>query len=70
MANNTFFSTDNIPHGAREVIAALPLSQTSRMIRSIAFGEPCNLIGVLILMTYLVVFTTVSLHFVYQKKNL
>ena len=28
---NTFFSTDSIPRGARELIAALPLSQTSRM---------------------------------------
>lgn len=67
---NTFFATDTIPHGARELIAALPLSQTSRMIRSIAFGEPCSLTGILILLAYLTVFTAVGLYFVYQKKNL
>ena len=67
---NTFFATDNIPHGAREFIAALPLSQTSRMIRSIAFGEACSFHGILILFGYLAVFTGVGLYFVYQKKHL
>lgn len=67
---NTFFSTDNIPHGVREVIAALPLSQTSRMIRSISAGEATNLIGIPILLAYLTVLTAVGLYFVYKKKNL
>lgn len=67
---NTFFSTDNIPHGAREVIAALPLSQTSRMVRSIAWHEPADLRGILVLLIYLVIFTGIGLHFVYKKKNL
>lgn len=67
---NTFFSTDQIPHGVREVIAALPLSQTSRMVRSISTGEPTNFYGILILLTYLVVFTIIGLYFVYKKKNL
>lgn len=67
---NTFFSTDRIPHGAREVIAALPLSQTSRMVRAISCGEPANLWGILILLIYLAVFTIAGLYFVYKKKNL
>ena len=67
---NTFFSTDNIPHGAREVIAALPLSQTSRMIRSIALGESCSPAGIPVLLIYLAVLTGIGLYFVYQKKNL
>lgn len=67
---NTFFSTDNIPHGAREVIAALPLSQTSRMVRSISAGESADLRGILILFVYLAVFTGIGLYFVYKKKNL
>ncbi|HBN55985.1 MAG TPA: ABC transporter [Lachnospiraceae bacterium] len=67
---NTFFSTDNIPHGVREVIAALPLSQTSRMIRSISAGEATNLIGIPILLAYLTVLTAIGLYFVYKKKNL
>lgn len=67
---NTFFSTDNIPHGVREFIAALPLSQTSRMVRSIACGEPVNLMGIPVLLTYLSIFTAIGLYFVYKKKNL
>lgn len=67
---NTFFSTDNIPHGVREFIAALPLSQTSRMVRSISAGEAADLRGILILLAYLVVFTGIGLYFVYKKKNL
>lgn len=67
---NTFFSTDSIPHGVREVIAALPLSQTSRMVRSISAGEQPNLWGIAILLAYLIVFTTIGLYFVYKKKNL
>lgn len=67
---NTFFSTDQVPHGAREFIAALPLSQTSRMVRSISMGEPANLYGILVLLVYLAVFTGIGLYFVYKKKNL
>ncbi len=67
---NTFFSTDNIPRGVREFIAALPLSQTSRMVRSISAGEPAELQGIVILLVYLTVFTAVGLYFVYKKKNL
>lgn len=67
---NTFFSTDVVPHGAREFIAALPLSQTSRIIRGIAQGEPTELGGIAILLAYIAVFTAISLYFVYKKKNL
>ena len=66
---NTFFSTD-IPHGARELIAILPLSQTSRMIRGIASGVQTSLAGILLLLLYLTVCTGIALIFVYQKKNL
>jgi ABC-2 type transport system permease protein len=67
---NTFFSTDRIPHGPRELIAALPLSQTSRMVRGIAAKEPVNLLGILVLLAYLIVLTGIGLYFVYKKKNL
>ncbi len=67
---NTFFSTSAIPHGAREVIAALPLSQTSAMIRAIATGEPADFRGILILLVYLLVFIVAGLYFVYKKENL
>jgi ABC-type polysaccharide/polyol phosphate export permease len=67
---NTFFSTDSIPHGVREFIAILPLSQTSRMVRAIAMGDQADLRGILILLIYLAVFMGIGLYFVYKKKNL
>ena len=54
----------------RQVIGALPLSQTSAMIRSIAKGEAINPIGILILAIYLAVFLTLSFWFIYKRKNL
>lgn len=67
---NTFFSTEQMPHGLREVIGALPLSQTSAMLRSIAAGEDCGYTGILILGIYLLVFGTLAFAFLYKKKNL
>ena len=67
---NTFFSTDQMPAGFRQVIALLPLSQTSAMVRSIANGEVPDYRGVFLLLAYLVVFSTISFIFIYKKKNL
>ena len=67
---NTFFSTAAIPHGARELITALPLSQTSSMIRAIATGEAADFRGILVLLAYLIVFIVAGLYFVYKKENL
>jgi ABC-type polysaccharide/polyol phosphate export permease len=67
---NTFFSTDQMPNGFRQVIALMPLSQTSAMIRSIANGEPPGAFGFILLFVYLAVFTLISTVFIYKKKNL
>lgn len=67
---NTFFASDSVPHGPREVISVLPLSQTSRMIRAIAAGEAADLTGILVLLAYLTVFMCVAFYFVYKKENL
>lgn len=67
---NTFFSTENMPHGIREVIRVLPLSETSGMVRSIAYGEAWNPAGILVLILYLAVFMVIGLWFVYRKQNL
>ena len=67
---NTFFSTEQMPHGLREVIGALPLSQTSAMLRSIAAGDGCGYTGILILGVYLLVFGALAFVFLYKKKNL
>lgn len=67
---NTFFSTDNMPSGFRQVINILPLSQASSMIRSIAGGGSPDLKGILILIAYLVIFISAAFIFLYKKKNL
>jgi ABC-type polysaccharide/polyol phosphate export permease len=67
---NTFFSTSSMPHGIREVVGILPLSQTSGMIRSIAWQEPVEYSGILILLGYLAIFTGIAFLFIYKKKNI
>ncbi|MCB6993168.1 ABC transporter permease [bacterium 210820-DFI.6.37] len=67
---NTFFSTDQMPSGLREFLSALPLSQTSGMMRSISAGEAAGFTGILILLAYLAVFTGIAFWFIYKKKNL
>ena len=67
---NTFFSVDKMPEGLRQFIGILPLSQTSMMVRKIAWGEPAGYIGILVLLVYLVILTGIAAWFVYQKKTL
>ncbi len=67
---NTFFSTDNMPSGIRQFIGVLPLSETSGMVRSIAYGESWEPAGIAVLLAYLLVFTGIGLWFVYKKPNL
>ena len=40
------------------------------MVRAIAQGYDPNLMGVLVLFAYLVVFSAISFAFIYKKKNL
>lgn len=67
---NTFFSTDRMPRGLRDAVSALPLSQTSAMLRSIASGASAGISGILILLAYLLVLTAIAFWFIYKKKNL
>jgi len=67
---NTFFSTDQMPVGFRQVISLLPLSQASAMIRSVANGASPGAFGFAVLAAYLAVFGTISVIFIYKKKNL
>ena len=50
---NTFFSTEKIPGILGDTVAALPLSQTSQMIRTISGGGKVNFTGIGILLLYL-----------------
>ena len=67
---NTFFSTDQMPMGFRQVIGALPLSQASDMIRRISAGGQPGILGFVVILIYLVVFAGLSVAFIYRKKNL
>ncbi len=67
---NTFFSTEQMPAGFRQVISILPLSQASGMIRAVANGEETGVFGFLVLAAYLLVFGLISVWFIYRKKNL
>ncbi len=67
---NTFFSTDQMPGGFRQAVGILPLSQASSMIRAISNGEKPGMYGFAVLLAYLVVFATLSVWFIYKKKNL
>ncbi|MBF1166577.1 MAG: ABC transporter permease [[Eubacterium] sulci] len=67
---NTFFSTDNMPNGFRQFVSVLPLSKASEMLRSISRGEGFDVWGMVILSIYLVVFSLISMNFIYKKKNL
>ena len=67
---NTFFSTEQMPAGFRQIISLLPLSQASAMIRSIANAEPPGAFGFAVLGVYLFVFGLIAVVFIYKKKNL
>lgn len=66
---NTFFSTEKLPGFLGKFVSALPLSQTSHMIRSISAGEGFAMSGIAILMTYLIVFTAIASWFIYKRKT-
>ena len=67
---NTFFSTEEMPDGFRQIIEILPLSQASGMIRSIAGGDAPGVIGFIVLAAWLAVLGSISVFFIYRKKNL
>lgn len=67
---NTFFSTDQMPAGFRQVVSLLPLSQASAMIRSLSHGERAGAFGLVVLLVYLAVFSLLSVWIIYKKKNL
>ena len=67
---NTFFSTEEMPDGFRQLIEIMPLSQASGMIRSISCGHTPDLTGIVILLAYLVILGGISVFFIYRKKNL
>ena len=59
-----------MPRTLRGFVSALPLSQTSGMIRGIASGTGADLRGIIVLLIYLAVFMAIAFWFIYKKKNL
>ena len=59
-----------LPGFVGKFVSALPLSQTSHLMRSISSGEAVNYTGIGILLLYLLVFTVAASWFIYKKKNL
>lgn len=66
---NTFFAPERIPHGFREFVEYLPLSQSSAMIRAIASGGSIQARSLCILLGYLAVMLGISMLYIYRKKN-
>lgn len=67
---NTFFSSESMPNGLRQIIEYLPLSQTSAVLRHISNREPFSFASVLVLCLYLAGFSLAASWFLYKKKNL
>jgi len=66
---NTFFSTKALPDGIRQLVEALPLSQTSLMIRQIAFKTDVSFSGIAYLLVYLLILGIAACVYVYRKEN-
>lgn len=67
---NTFFSSQDMPGGIRQLVGYLPLSQTSTALRQIANHEVFSWSGIGILVLYLLCFSAAASWFLYKKKNL
>ncbi len=67
---NTFFSTEQLPAGFRQVISVLPLSQSCEMVRAGANGMRPDAVGFAVLGAYLAVVGAIAVVFIYRKKNL
>jgi hypothetical protein len=51
-------------------VAALPLSQASKILRSIAYGEGFSIIGIIIMLAYTAAFFAIAFVCINKKKNL
>lgn len=58
----TFFRTEHLPTGLRQLIELLPLTHMTRMLRAIATYESFYLSSVLVLMVYMVLFFGMAYH--------
>ena len=67
---NTFFGLDTVPEGVSLIIQALPLTQTSAVLRSLSWDKTCEIWRVAILALYNLVFLLVALRQINRMKNI
>lgn len=63
----TFFSVGRMPHILRSFIELLPLTHTTRVIRSISFGLKADGFSLLIMMVYTAIFFVLSVKISYEE---
>lgn len=67
---NTFFSMERMPENVRRIVAVLPLSQASAMLRTASAGEGVSPVGICILLFYFLAFGIIAFVCLEKKKNL
>ena len=67
---NTFFGMDAMPAGVDLLIQALPLTQTAAVLRSLSWGEDCQLWRIGVLVVYNAAFLLVALWQIDRMKNI
>lgn len=66
---NTLFPLEKVPAAIQFLIKILPLTHASGLLRSISYGEQASLSSVLIILSYAVLFTALSIFFIQKRKN-
>ena len=67
---NTFFGVDTMPTGVDLLIEALPLTQTSAVLRELSWGMDCPLWRIGVLIVYNLVFLLIALCQINRMKNI
>lgn len=67
---NTFFPLDRVPDFIKILISILPLTHASGSLRSLAYGGAPNVLSLVILAVYAVVFMIIANVVVIRRKNL
>ena len=67
---NTFFGVDTMPTGVDLLIEALPLTQTSAVLRGLSWGMDCPLWRIGVLIVYNLVFLLIALCQINRMKNI
>ena len=67
---NTFFGMETMPAGVDLLIQALPLTQTSAILRSLSWAEGCQVWRIGVLLAYNLAFLLIALGQINRMKNI